>query len=75
MSLPKYTPYKNGDGGVKVGLEPIEESDWLEIDDLFNSEIELKKELYDSHFNEIHKEVIESSESQVELLNLIKNHF
>ena len=74
MSLPKHTPYKNGDGGVKVGLEPIEESDWLEIDDLFNSEIELKKELYDSHFNEIHKEVNESSESQVELLNLIKTH-
>ena len=74
MSLPKHTPYKNGDGGVKVGLEPIEESDWLEIDDLFNSEIELKKELYDSHFNEIHQEVNESSESQVELLNLLRTH-
>jgi len=74
LSLPKHTPYRNGDGGVKVGLEPIEESDWLEIDDLFSSEIELKKELYDSHFNEIHQEVNESSESQVELLNLIKTH-
>ena len=74
MSLPKHTPYRNGDGGVKVGLEPIEESDWLEIDDLFSSEIELKKELYDSHFNEIHQEVNESSESQVELLNLLRTH-
>ena len=69
MRLPIHTPYKNGEGGVKVGLEPIKESDWLEIDDLFNSEIELKKELYDSHFNDIHQEVKESFESQVELLD------
>jgi len=44
LRLPIHTPYKNGEGGVKVGLEPIKESDWLEIDDLFNSEIELKKD-------------------------------
>jgi len=74
LRLPIHTPYKNGEGGVKVGLEPIEESDWLEVDDLFDSEIELKKELYDSHFNEIHQEVKESFESQVELLNALKTH-
>ena len=74
MRLPIHTPYKNGEGGVKVGLEPIKESDWLEIDDLFNSEIELKKELYDSHFNDIHQEVKESFESQVELLSVLKSH-
>ena len=74
MRLPIHTPYKNGEGGVKVGLEPIKESDWLEIDDLFNSEIELKKDLYDSHFNDIHKEVKESYESQVELLDVLETH-
>ena len=74
MRLPIHTPYKNGEGGVKVGLEPIKESDWLEIDDLFNSEIELKKELYNSHFNDIHQEVKESFESQVELLTVLKSH-
>ena len=74
MKLPIHTPYKNGEGGVKVGLEPIKESDWLEVDDLFNSEIELKKELYDSHFNDIHQEVKESFESQVELLSVLKSH-
>ena len=74
MRLPIHTPYKNGEGGVKVGLEPIKESDWLEIDDLFNSEIELKKELYNSHFNDIHQEVKESFESQVELLSVLKSH-
>ena len=74
MRLPIHTPYKNGEGGVKIGLEPIEESDWLEIDDLFDSEIELKKELYDSHFTDIHQEVKESFESQVELLNVLKTY-
>ena len=74
MRLPIHTPYKNGEGGVKVGLEPIQEPDWLEIDDLFDSEIELKKELYDSHFNDIHQEVKESFESQVELLDVLKAH-
>ena len=74
MRLPIHTPYKNGEGGVKVGLEPIKESDWLEVDDLFNSEIELKKELYDSHFNDIHQEVKESFKSQVELLSVLRSH-
>ena len=74
MRLPIHTPYKNGEGGVKVGLEPIKESDWLEIDDLFNSEIELKIDLYDSHFYDIHKEVKESYESQVELLDVLETH-
>jgi len=74
LRLPIHTPYKNGEGGVKVGLEPIQEPDWLEIDDLFDSEIELKKELYDSHFNDIHQEVKESFESQVELLDVLKAH-
>ena len=74
MRLPIHTPYKNGEGGVKVGLKPIKESDWLEIDDLFDSEIKVKKELYDSRFNEIHQEVKESFESQVELLNVLKSH-
>ena len=74
MRLPIHTPYKNGEGGVKVGLEPIQEPDWLEIDDLFDSEIELKRELYDSHFNDIHQEVKGSFESQVELLDVLKTH-
>ena len=74
MSLPKHTPYRNGDGGVKVGLEPIEEADWLEIDNLFDSEIELKKKLYESYYKEIHQELDLSLKSQRELLEMLKTH-
>ena len=74
MSLPKHTPYRHGEGGVKVGLEPIEEADWLEIDNLFDSEIELKKKLYESNYNEIHQELDLSLKSQHELLEILKTH-
>ena len=74
MSLPKHTPYKNGEEVVKVGLEPIEEAEWLEIDNLFDSEIELKKKLYESHYKEIHQELELSLKSQQELLEVLKTH-
>ena len=74
MSLPKHTPYKNGEEVVKVGLEPIKEAEWLEIDNLFDSEIELKKKLYESHYKEIHQELDLSFKSQQELLEVLKTH-
>jgi len=74
LSLPKHTPYKNGEEVVKVGLEPIEEAEWLEIDNLFDSEIELKKQLYKSHYKEIHQELDLSFTSQQELLEVLKAH-
>ena len=74
MSLPKHTPYKNGEEVVKVGLEPIEEAEWLEIDNLFDSEIELKKKLYESHYKEVHQELDLSIKSQQELLEVLKAH-
>ena len=74
MSFPVHTPYKNGEGGVKVGLEPIKESNWLEIDDLFNSEIKEKKRLYKSRLQEVYKETTESVEPQLELLELLKKY-
>jgi len=74
LSLPKHTPYKNGEEVVKVGLEPIEEAEWLEIDNLFDSEIELKKKLYESHYKEVHQELDLSFKSQQELLEVLKAH-
>ena len=74
MRLPVHTPYKHGEGGVKVGLEPIAVSNWLEIDDLFESEIVQKKALYESHHDEVYQAAPESTESQSELLIILKSH-
>ena len=74
MKNPLHTPYKNGEGGVKVGLEPVEEPKWLEIDELFSSEIEEKKILYKIKHQEVYQETSSSFDSQEELLNLLRKH-
>ena len=74
MKNPLHTPYKNGEGGVKVGLEPVEEPKWLEIDELFSSEIEEKKILYKIKHQEVYQESSDSFDSQEELLNLLRKH-
>ncbi|MBK49435.1 MAG: hypothetical protein CL768_00130 [Chloroflexi bacterium] len=74
LRLPTHTPFKNGEGGVKVGLEPIEVSEWLEIDDLFTSEIEQKKELYKNNFENIYQANVDSKEPQLELFNTLSSH-
>ena len=73
MSLKKslHTPYKNGKGGIRVGLQPISESEWLEIDDLFESEIFLKKNLLESHKKEVYQEIESSKTAQSEFLELL----
>ena len=71
---PIHTPYRNGEGGIKVGLEPIKESNWLEIDSLFRSEIKLKKQLYNSKLDQVYQEVPESYEAQCELIKVLTEH-
>jgi len=39
---PIHQPFKDGRGGIEIGLKPIEDRDWLEIDELFNQEIQDK---------------------------------
>ena len=53
MPLPKYTPFLNGEGGVKIGLSPISEFEWLDIDDKFEEEINLKKNLLKDNREEV----------------------
>ncbi len=69
-----HTPYKDGIGGVRVGLEPIKESKWLEVDNSFIKEINKKKELFSTNKKEVFRETLDSYESQVELLSCIKKY-
>lgn len=45
MHHPKHIPFKGGRGGIEIGLKPINEDNWLEIDHLFEAELKLKKAL------------------------------
>ena len=74
MTLPKHTPYLNGQGGVRIGLKPINEENWLEIDGKFKEEINLKKNLLSSNKTEVLQSSTDSQAAQEELLELITNH-
>ena len=74
MQLPKHTPYADGQGGVKIGLNPIKESKWLEIDNKFVEEIELKKKLLKKNRNEVLQTIQGSEDQQYEVLTSILDY-
>ena len=74
MALPKHTPYQNGKGGVRIGLKPINTKNWLEIDDNFKNENNLKKNLLSSRRNEVFQANDNSHSAQKELLKMITGH-
>ena len=74
MALPKYTPYQNREGGVLIGLNPINTENWLEIDDNFKNENNLKKDLLASKRNEVFQTKGNTRSAQEELLGMITEH-
>tara|TARA_Y100001970_G_scaffold158168_1_gene193467 strand:+ start:399 stop:1274 length:876 start_codon:yes stop_codon:yes gene_type:complete len=74
LPLPIHKPYLDGQGGVKIGLSPISESKWLEIDDKFIEEIDLKKELLKTNRNEVLQIAENCEEEQNEILEYILDY-
>ena len=74
MPLPIHKPYLDGQGGVKIGLSPIPESKWLEIDDKFIEEIHLKKELLETNRNQVLQIAENCEEEQNEILESILDY-
>ena len=74
MSLPIHQPYKNGKGGVDIGLKPIDDYSWLEIDSLFEEEISLKKRLYEEKKDQVLITPVESIDIQKEVLDIVLEH-
>jgi hypothetical protein len=72
--LPKHTPYQNGKGGVRIGLKPINTQDWLEIDDNFKNENNLKKNLLSSKRHKVFQANDNSLSAQKELLKMVTEH-
>ena len=74
MNDPVHLPFKDGKGGVDIGLRPIEESSWLEIDHLFSDEIALKEKLYLEKKDQVLVTSPNSQDIQKEVLNLVLGH-
>ena len=74
MVLPKHTPYQNGKGGVRIGLKPINTKNWLEIDDNFKNENNLKKNLLSSKRHKVFQANNNSLSAQKELLKMVTEH-
>ena len=74
MVLPKHTPYQNGKGGIRIGLKPINTKNWLEIDDNFKNENNLKKNLLSSKRHEVFQANNNSFSAQNELLKMVTEH-
>tara|TARA_B100000579_G_scaffold312867_1_gene262426 strand:- start:383 stop:1264 length:882 start_codon:yes stop_codon:yes gene_type:complete len=74
LSLPIHQPYKNGKGGVDIGLKPIDDYSWLEIDNLFEEEISLKKRLYEEKKDQVLITPVESISIQKEVLDIVLVH-
>ena len=71
MSSPTHQPYKDGKGGVDIGLKPINENEWLEIDNLFEEEITQKKDLFVNKKDEVLVTSLESFQNQQKVLEMI----
>ena len=71
---PTHTPYKDGKGGIKIGLETIASSKWLEIDSFFAKEINNKKSLFIDNHTQVYQDTPESIDSQKEVLKLISQN-
>ena len=71
MPLPKYTPYLNGNGGVKIGLSPISELQWLDIDHKFEEESNLKKKLLKVNREEVLQINNQVKAEQAEVLDTV----
>lgn len=74
MDFPTHHPYKDGKGGVDIGLKPIEEFSWLEIDKLFSQEISQKKELYKTKREQVLITPPDSIDIQKEVLDTLIDH-
>ncbi len=74
MNFPIHQPYKDGKGGVDIGLKPIQKESWLEIDGLFSAEIAEKKKLLKNKRSDVLITPSSSFSIQKEVLTTILEH-
>lgn len=69
-----HTPYDGSKQPFTVGLEPIEESCWLEIDTHLAAHLERKTELLEHSYDAVFRQEAETDQAQLEVLDLVLAH-
>ncbi|MBD2313990.1 DUF3445 domain-containing protein [Desertifilum sp. FACHB-1129] len=69
-----HFPFTSGKWQLKLGVQPLDLKDWIQIDSHFQSELDLKEQLTRSHPSEVFGSLPQSLESQRETLSLLIEH-
>ncbi len=74
LSQPRYTPYDGSDPLFKIGLQPLDLKDWLEVDHLLGFYLDEKERLAACHGGKVFAEETDTRTAQQEVLDLILAH-
>lgn len=71
---PDYQPYVGGAFRWRLGLRPLEPSDWIEMDDQYDSDIERKSTLMNSHPHTVNAAMPGTRAEGAEVLRAVCDH-
>lgn len=74
MKKPVYLPFADGKWRMAMGLNPLQLPDWIEIDDDFAKELQLKNKLLQAQYAEVFGSLPGSEAAQQEVLELLLEH-
>ncbi|MBW4464228.1 MAG: DUF3445 domain-containing protein [Pegethrix bostrychoides GSE-TBD4-15B] len=71
---PEYLPFQDGRWDLKLGLKPLSLETWIDIDEQFGVELQLKQQLLNQRHGEVFVSLPESLSAQQEVLDLLVQH-
>ena len=74
MNQPIYFPFEDGQWRLSMGLQPLKEQDWIEIDDHFIQELRLKQQLLNQQYGDVFASLPDSLAGQEEVLALLLDY-
>lgn len=74
MSKAVYLPFTNGEWRLAMGLKPLQLSDWIEIDEDFAEQLDLKTQLLSQRYSDVFATISGSENGQQEVLDLLLAH-
>ncbi|MEH6495071.1 MAG: DUF3445 domain-containing protein [Pseudomonas marincola] len=72
MPLP-YFPVESGDYKISLGLKPLKDGCWLDVDEHYVSETKLKRELFSSQTDAVFATTGNATGSKTKILDLVEN--